>query len=172
MLDIFGMVVIAFSVMDKANRVRFFEEPFLVANISPEIVLGMPFLTLSGTDVDFLGRELRLKTYTTEEALPTTRPVKLMGKKKFAVAALNPESETFVVHVASLSSNALPSSSPLKLDVHPFRRSQVSDFIAEEASTKLLNEYSDFANVFSPNLASKLPEHTGINDHAIQLVNG
>ena len=59
MLDTFGMVVTAFSVTDKANRVRFFEETFLVANISLEVVLGMLFLTLSGADVNFSGRELR-----------------------------------------------------------------------------------------------------------------
>ena len=58
-LDTHGMVVAAFSVEDKANRVRFFEETFLVANVSPEVVLGMPFLTLSSADVDFSGRELR-----------------------------------------------------------------------------------------------------------------
>ena len=58
-LDTFGMVVIAFSVMDNANRVRFFEETFLVTNVSSEVVLGMPFLTLSGADIKFLGRELQ-----------------------------------------------------------------------------------------------------------------
>ena len=120
MLDTFGMVVTAFSVTDKANRVRFFEETFLVANVSPEVVLGMLFLTLSGADVNFSGRKLRWKTYTVKEALPTTRRVELVGKKEFAAAALDPESETFVVHVASLSSDASSSSSPL--DVHPSRR--------------------------------------------------
>ena len=59
MLHTYKIVVAAFSVEDKANRVRFFEETFLVANVSPEVVLGMLFLTLSGADVDFLGRELR-----------------------------------------------------------------------------------------------------------------
>ena len=54
-LDTHGMVVVAFSMVDKANRVRFFEEIFLVANVSPEIVLEMPFLTLSGVGVDFPG---------------------------------------------------------------------------------------------------------------------
>ena len=58
-LDTYEMVVAIFSVMDKANRVRFFEETFLVANVSPEVVLGMLFLTLSDADVDFSGRELR-----------------------------------------------------------------------------------------------------------------
>ena len=170
MLDTFGMVDVAFSVTDKANQVRFFEETFLVANVSPEVVLGMPFLTLSGADVDFSGRELRWKTYTVEEALPTTRRVELVGKEEFAAAAFDPESETFVVHVASLSSDALPSSS--SLDVHPFRKSQISGLIAEKAPTKVLAEYSDFADVFSPDLASKLPKHTGINNHAIELVKG
>ena len=58
MLDIFEIVVVAFSVTDKANWIRFFEETFLVANVSPEIVLGIPFFTLSGADIDFSGRKL------------------------------------------------------------------------------------------------------------------
>ena len=58
-LETYGIVVTAFLVEDKANEVRFFEETFLVANVSPEVVLGMLFLTLSGTDIDFLGHELR-----------------------------------------------------------------------------------------------------------------
>ena len=47
------MVVATFSVTDQADKVRFFEEIFLVANVSLDVVLGMPFLTLSGADVDF-----------------------------------------------------------------------------------------------------------------------
>ena len=58
-LKTYGMVVVAFLVEDKVNRVGFFEKTFLVANVSLEVVLGMSFLTLSGADVDFLGRELR-----------------------------------------------------------------------------------------------------------------
>ena len=54
MLNTNGMVVAVFSVVDKVNRVRFFEETFLVANVSPEVVLGMPFFTLSNANVDFL----------------------------------------------------------------------------------------------------------------------
>ena len=166
-LETYGMVVAAFSVEDKANRVRFFEETFLVANVSPEVVLGMLFLTLSGADVDFSGRDLWWRTYIIKEVLPTTRCVKLVSKKEFVAAALDPEHETYVVHVASLSSTPLA-----PLDVHPSRRPQVSGLIAEEAPTKVPAEYSDFADVFSPDLASELPEHTGINDHAIELVDG
>ena len=44
--------------------------------------------------------------------------------------------------------------------------------IAEEALTKVPAEYSDFADVFSPDLATKLPEHTEINIYAIDLEEG
>ena len=42
--------------------------------------------------------------------------------------------------------------------------------IAEEAPTKVFVKYLDFANVFSPDLASELPKHSKINDHAIKLI--
>ena len=95
-----------------------------------------------------------------------------MGKKEFAAAALDPEHETYVIHVGSVRSNVSPSFFPLKLNVYSSRRPQVSGLIAEEAPTKVPAEYLDFADVFSPDLASELPEHTGINDHAIELVDG
>ena len=95
-----------------------------------------------------------------------------MGKKKFVAVALDPESETFVVYVTSVSSDASPSSFLFELDVHPSRRSQVSDLIAKEASTKIFTKYLDFADVFSPDLASKLLKHTKINDYTIKLVDG
>ena len=107
---------------DKANRVKFFEEIFLVANVYPEIVFGIPFLILSGADVDFLGRELWWRIYTTKEALLTTRRVELIGKKKFAAAVFDPKHETYVVHVRSVSSDMSPSSPLLELNVHSFRR--------------------------------------------------
>ena len=59
MLNTHEMVVAAFSMVDKANQIKFFEETFLIANVSPEIVLGMPFLTLSDADVDFSSRDFR-----------------------------------------------------------------------------------------------------------------
>ena len=58
-LDTYGMVVTSFSIIDKRNRVRFFEETFLMANISLEVVFGMPYLILSGANVDFLSHALR-----------------------------------------------------------------------------------------------------------------
>ena len=91
-----------------------------------------------------------------------------MDKKEFIVATLDSEHETYLVHVKSISSTALPSSSPL--DVHPFHRPQIAGLIAEEAPIKIPAEYLDFADVFLLDLASKLLENTGINNYAIKLV--
>ena len=62
----------------------------------------MPFLNFSNVDIQFAGKELTWRSYSTAEALPTTKQVELINKKEFAKAALDKESETFVVHVATL----------------------------------------------------------------------
>ena len=102
--------------------------------------------------------------YTIEEALPTTKQVELVRKKKFAAAALDSGYEIFVVHVASLESLSQED------NVYPSCRAQIAVLMANEAPTSIPTESSDFADVFSPELASELLEHTGINDHAIELV--
>ena len=158
------MVVVAFSVTDQVDKVRFFEKIFLVANVSRNVILEMPFLTLSGADVDFPNREFWWRSYTIEEALLTTKQVELVGKKEFAAAALNPGHETFVVYVASIESLSQED------DVHPSCRAQIAALVANEDLTSIPTEYSNFADVFSLELASKLPEYTEINDHAIELI--
>ena len=57
-----------------------------------------------------------------------------------------------------------------KESVHPSLKPQRAGLIAKKASTKVPVEYANFADVFSPDLASGLPEHTKINDCAIELV--
>ncbi len=42
---------------------------------------------------------------------------------------------------------------------------------ADEAPSKVLSKYADFADIFSPKLAAELLEHMRTNDHAIELVN-
>ena len=106
------MVLANFQVEDKLGRTRFFQETFLLADISAEVVLGMPFLTLSNADVQFVEKELTWRSYTTAEALPITKRVELINKKEFAKAALDEKSKTFVVHVTSLN---------LALGIHPDR---------------------------------------------------
>ena len=50
-LEIFGMVLASFQVEDKLEKARFFQETFLLTDISAEVVLGMSFLILSNADV-------------------------------------------------------------------------------------------------------------------------
>ena len=49
----YKMVVSTFSVSNKDSRERFFEKSFLLADVKPEIILGIPFLNMSNADVDF-----------------------------------------------------------------------------------------------------------------------
>ena len=64
----------------------------------------MPFLIFSNTDMQFAEKKLTWRSYTAAEAIATTKRVELINKKEFAKAALNEESKTFVVHVATLES--------------------------------------------------------------------
>ena len=56
--ETYKMVVAAFSVTDQADRIRFFKDIFLIANVSPNMVFGMPFFTLSGININFPKRKL------------------------------------------------------------------------------------------------------------------
>ncbi len=74
-LETYGLVVSTFSMSDKDKRERFFEESYLLADVSPDIVLGMLFLTMSNTDIDFQAWDLQWRFYTIGEVLLTTRRV-------------------------------------------------------------------------------------------------
>ena len=99
----------------------------------------------------------------TGEVLPTTSRVELIRKKEFVAAVLDPEHEIFVVHVAALTVN-------LGDEVHPSKRAQIAHLKADEPPTEIPRKYADVADVFLSKLAAELPKHTGINDHAIELV--
>ena len=99
-LETFGMVIADFQVEDKGGRPRFFQETFLVANTKFEVVLGMPFLKISNANIAFGEGTLTWKSYITNKAIPNTKRVQLVNSKEFIIAALDADSETFVVHVA------------------------------------------------------------------------
>ena len=72
--------------------------------------------------------------------------------------ALDENSETFIVHIASLS---------LVPGIHPDKEAQIAFLLTEEV--KIPDEYSDFTDVFSKKKALVLPERTEFNEHAIDL---
>ena len=166
------MVVVTFSITDKANLVKCFEKVVLVANVSSKIVLEIFSPTINDANIDFLHWKLYWKTYTSQKALPTIRRVELEEKKEFAAAMLDLEYETFVVHVASLSSVIFFNSILRDTNIHLFRKPQIASLIAKKALTKVFTKYANFTNIFFLDLAFKLPKYTGINNHAIKLVDG
>ena len=83
-LKTYGMTIAGFLIQDELGKIRFFEETFLLADTSMDVVLGMPFLSLSNADVQFDTGNLTWRTYSTVEALPTTKQVELINKHEFA----------------------------------------------------------------------------------------
>ncbi len=77
-----------------------------------------------------------------------------------------------MVHVAALEV-------PIAMPIHLSKASQVQDNPAQiaalqwdKALTKIPAKYSDYADVFSSDLAIELPENTGMNKHVIELIEG
>ena len=54
----YEMVIAAFSVIDQSDRVKFFEETFFIANVNPDVIYDIIFLTLSNADINFLKKKL------------------------------------------------------------------------------------------------------------------
>ena len=133
----------------------------MLTNISLEVVLRMLFLTFSKADIRFVERKLVWKTYTAAETLPITRRVEIIDKREFMTAVLNADDKTFVIYVAALAELTT-------MPIHPSYQAQVATLISEE--TGIFAEYSNFSNIFSSDFAVELPEHTGINDHPINLL--
>ena len=126
-LEIFGMVIADFQVEDKDGKPRFFQETFLMADTKFEVILRMPFLKLSNADMSFGKGILTWKSYTINKALPTTERVRLVDPKEFVIAALDADSETFVVHVAVWEREEMAMNSDRKAQVEAQSRAQIQD---------------------------------------------
>ena len=57
----------------------------------------------------------------------------------------------------------------LGMTIYPLRKAQIAALKQNKAPTKVLNKYSDFANVFSEKKALMLLEQTNLNKYAIEL---
>ncbi len=163
MLEFYEIVVSIFSMLDKDGREKFFEESFWLAHVKPDVVLGMPFLTISNADIDFQAWDLQWRSYSTGNVLPTTRRVKLIEKTEFAVAAFDLEHKVFLVHIAALSVDWSD-------EVYPSIKAPIAQLKVDKAFIKVPSEYTDYADVFLPKLATEFPKHMEINNYAIELV--
>ena len=89
--------------------------------------------------------------------------VKLIRKKKFTATTFNQENKSLVIHVNSIIQN---------WDIYPFWGAQIALLKVDETLNSVSLKYANFAEVFSTNLAIELPDHTGIDDHIINLIKG
>ena len=69
------------------------------------------------------------------------------------------------MHVAALKASL----GSVKMTIHPLQAAQTAVFKQDEAPTKFLSKYADYADIFSFDLAMELPKNNGINKYAIEL---
>lgn len=122
----------------------------------------MLFLFVNNPKIEFakLGK-LTWRSYDIAEALPTTCQIELMNKREFTKVAINENSETFVIYVVALK---------VKSTIHPSRAIQIITLQQDKAPTKVPTKYSNYANVFSSDLAIELPKNSGMYEHDIELI--
>lgn len=98
----YKMVIARFSIQDKTCKFRFFEETFLLANTSMDVILGMSFLVLSNANILFNTESFISRIYSAADSLPTAKYIKFINRHKFTKDALNKNSKTFVVYIIAL----------------------------------------------------------------------
>lgn len=68
-----------------------------------EVIFEIFFLTLSNVDIQFAKKEIIWRFYIGAKALPNTKQIKLINKKKFAKIMLDENFQAFVIHVTFLN---------------------------------------------------------------------
>lgn len=76
--------------------------------------------------------------YNVSETLPTIKLVKLIGHKKFVIAALDLSKKTFIVHIAFLNFDA-------KILIHLAQKSQIALLFTKKVVIPAT--YLDYTNV-------------------------
>ena len=86
-----------------------------------DMVLRMPFLSLNNIDIEFAElRKLTWKLYIAIKALLTTCWIKFINKSEFAAAALDKNSKTFMIYIATLEIL-------ITISIHLLRTSLIQD---------------------------------------------
>lgn len=102
------MVLVGFLIYNKLNKIQFFKETFLLTNTSIEVVLNMSFLSFSNANIKLIEvKRLILRTYTIVEVIVINQKIKLISRYEFLKAALDENSETIVVHIATVKASKI-----------------------------------------------------------------
>ena len=134
------------------------------------MTLDLPWVQLSGADVDWDTGKIKPWPVTVESLLSTTSRIEKIEPEELANAALNEEEHVFVMFV-----QMVPDEVKYLDDVHIERRPQIGSALAEmkgkdikNSLPEILKEFADMAN---ENKAYELPDHEP-DDHAIDLEPG
>lgn len=73
-----------------------------MADISIKVVLGILFLFFSNADFEFGIKKRIYRSYTTIEALPTAKKIKIINKYEFVKVILDRNSNNFVIYITVL----------------------------------------------------------------------
>lgn len=87
----------------------------------------------------------------------------MVEKKKFVAVDFSFNEKTFVVHSVTFS---------LNLEIYPFCKAQMASIFANNTFIMVFSKYTNFIDIFSLEFTAKFPEHIGINNYLIDLVNG
>lgn len=82
--------------------------------------------------------------YTTGDIFQTIKRVKLIKKKKFAIATLDLEYEAFVLYVATFNISL-----NINDKMHLPRKIQIAYLKVDETPIKIFSKYTNFVNFFS-----------------------
>ncbi len=77
---------------------------------------------------------------------------------------MDENSKTLVLHILALNI--------IELLILSFRAAQIAALQWNKVPTKILAKYSDYADVFFPELAMELPENMEMNEYDIELIDG
>lgn len=94
------------------------------------------------------------------EALPIAKRIELIDKKKFTAVGLDINAKILLLQVAALWPT------PIHLNIKVL----IGAFLANKAPMKKPAEYSEYADIFQPNIAMESPEHTSDNNHGLNLM--
>lgn len=133
----FKIVLTSFQKKDKLGNAQFFEEMFLVAKTSIEIILCIFFLIFYNAIILFIEQELIWISYIPAEASSTTQQVQINSQKEFVAVATNLNKKAFLVHMIYLY---------LKILIYPVCETQITFLVIKKMT--ILAKYSDYLKIF------------------------
>lgn len=134
-----------FELENKEVKSRFLEKIFIWAIFCIGIVLGILFLILSNSKMNFLKLEIFSRSYIFIKAIWIIKQAELVGKKEFTVTTVNAKDETYVVYVISFTS--------LNLYIYRFWYILIEILLCINVCITVFDKYISFVETFFLKLA-------------------